>query len=118
MATPAAAAGTAATRAPRSISAMTCRSDPPRARSMASSSPRRTTSIRAASRITAAAMTIRLTDRSSSTVSMPDWVPRNRARLGMSGEVTSRLSAAGSSDPVSPRVTVVARLSALAIPCA
>ena len=118
MAAPAAAAGTTATRAPRSISAMTCHSDPPRARSMASSSPRRTTSIRAASRITAAAMTIRLTDRSSSTVSMPDWVPRNRARSGISGEVTFRLSAAGSSGPVSPSVTVVARLSALASPCA
>ncbi len=117
-AAPAAAAGTAATRAARSISSVTCHSDPPRARSMASSSPRRTTSIRAASRITAAAMTIRLTDRSSSTVSMPAWVPRNRARSPISGEVTFRVSAAGSSGPVSPSVTVVARLSASASPCA
>ena len=36
-------------------------------------------------------------------------VPRNRARSGISGEVTSRLSAAGSSVPVSPSVTDQAR---------
>ena len=118
MAAPTTAAGTAATKVPRSIRTVTCHSDPPRARSTASSSPRRTTSIRAASRITAAAMTMRLTDSSNSTVSMPAWVSRNRARSPISGEVTFRLSAAGASGPVSPSVTVVARLSALASPCA
>ena len=80
--------GPAATTAPRSISPATCHSDPPRARSMASSPWRRATSIRAASRITAAPTTIRLTNRSSSTVSTAAWVPRNRARSCMSGEVT------------------------------
>ena len=117
-AAPAAAAGSAATRAPRAISPVTCRSDPPLARSMASSSARRVTIIRAASRITAAAITIRLTDNSNSTVSMPAWVLRNKASSGISGEVTASVPAAGSSDPVSPSVTVVARLSALASPCA
>ena len=71
MAAPTTAAGTAATTDPRPISPATCRSDPPRARSMASSPARRTTSIRAASKITAAAITIRLTDSSNSTVSTP-----------------------------------------------
>ena len=117
MAAPATAAGTAATTAPRPIRPVTWRSDPPRARSMASSSSRRVTIIRAASRITAAAMTIRLADSSSSTVSMPAWVARNTARSGISAEVTFRLSAPGSSAPVRPSVTVVARLRELASPC-
>ena len=80
-----AAAGTTVTTVPRASRTVTCRSDPPRARSMVSSSPRRTTTIRAASRITAAAITIRLTDSSSSTVSTPAWVLRNIATSAVSG---------------------------------
>ena len=84
---------------------------------MASSPWRRATSIRAASRITAAPTTTRLTNRSRSTVSTAAWVPRNRARSCSSGELTVSASAAGASAPVSVGVTAVARFSALYSPC-
>ena len=109
--------GPAATTAPRSVSPATCHSDPPRARRTASSPWRRATSIRAASRITAAPTTTRLTNRSRSTVSTAAWVPRNRARSCRSGELTVSESAAGASAPVSVGVTAVARFSALYSPC-
>ena len=104
--------GPAAITAPRSISAAIWRSDPPRARSMVSSPSRRATIILAASRITAAPTTIRLTNRSSSTVSTADWVPRNSARSGSSGEVTCSALAPGASAPLSVGVLVTARFSA------
>ena len=84
---------------------------------MASSPWRRATSIRAASRITAAPTTTRLTNRSRSTVSTAAWVPRNRARSCSSGELTVSASAAGASAPVSVGVTAVARFSELYSPC-
>ena len=110
--------GPAATTAPRSISAATCRSDPPLARSMASSPSRRATIILAASRITAAPTTNRLTNRSSSTVSTAAWVPRNSARSCSSGEVTGSAFAPGASAPVSAGAVVVARFNAWYRPCA
>ena len=116
-AAPTSTPGPAATTAPRSISPATCHSDPPRARSMVSSPSRRATIILAASRITAAPTTIRLTNSSSSTVSMAAWVPRNSARSWMSGEVTVSSLAAGAS-AVSVGVVVVARFSAWYSPCA
>ena len=67
---PITAAGTAASTAARASNAATCRSDPPLARSMVSSRSRRATIILAASKITAAPTTIRLTNSSSSTVSI------------------------------------------------
>ena len=115
---PITAAGTAVTTVPRASRTVTCRSDPPRARSMVSSSPRRTTTMRAASRITAAAITIRLTDSSSSTVSTPAWVLRNSDTSAVSGMVTLSVSVAGASGPVSAGVTVLARLRALYSPWA
>ncbi len=90
---PASAAGTVATRAPRSIIAATCRSEPPLARSMASSSSLRTTIILAVRSMTAAPITIRLTNSSNSTVSMPAWVPRNADRGEPSGELTLSVAA-------------------------
>ena len=110
--------GPAATTAPRSVSPATCHSDPPRARRMASSPWRRATSIRAASRITAAPTTTRLTNRSRSTVSTAAWVLRNSARFCSSGEATVSASAAGASVPVSVGVTAVARFSAAYSPWA
>ncbi len=110
---PATVAGTAATTAVRSITAATCGSDPPRARSRISSVSRRPTMIRAASRITVAPTTIRLTNSSSRTVSMAAWVARNSDRSCSSGEVTDSEFAPGSSSPVSAGVAAVAWLRAL-----
>ena len=104
--------GPAVITAPRSVSPATCHSDPPRARRMASSPWRRATSIRAASRITAAPTTTRLTNRSRSTVSTAAWVLRNSARFCSSGEATVSAFAAGASAPVSVGVTAVARFTA------
>ena len=115
---PSTAAGPAASTAARASNAATCRSDPPLARSMVSSTSRRATIILAASRITAAPTTIRLTNSSSSTVSMAAWVPRNSDRSEISGEVTVSVSALGASGPVSAGGVVTARLSALSRPCA
>ena len=115
---PITAAGPAAITAARAITAATCRSDPPRARSMVSSTSRRATIILAASRMTAAPTTIRLTNSSSSTVWMAAWVLRNSDRSEISGEVTVSVSALGASVPVSAGVAVTARLSALSRPCA
>ena len=115
---PSTAAGAAASTAARASNAATCRSDPPLARSMVSSTSRRATIILAASRITAAPTTIRLTNSSSSTVSMAAWVPRNSDRFEISGEMTVSVSALGASGPVSAGVIVTARLSALSKPCA
>ena len=115
---PSTAAGPAASTAARASNAATCRSDPPLARSMVSSTSRRATIILAASRITAAPTTIRLTNSSSSTVSMAAWVPRNSDRSEISGEVTVSVSALGASGPVSAGGVVIARLSALSRPCA
>ena len=117
-AAPSTAAGPAASTAARASNAATCRSDPPLARSMVSSTSRRATIILAASRITAAPTTIRLTNSSSSTVSMAAWVLRNSDRSEISGEVTVSVSALGASGPVSAGGVVVARLSALSRPCA
>ena len=111
---PATAAGTAASRPVRAVSAATCRSEPPLARSMASSTSRRATIIRAAIRITVAPITIRLTNSSSRTVSMAAWVARNSDRFDISGEVTVSVSAAGSRAPVSPAGELVALVRA---PC-
>ena len=101
---PITAAGPVAITAARTITAATCRSDPPRARSMVSSTSRRATIILAASRMTAAPTTIRLTNSSSSTVWMAAWVPRNSDRSEISGEVTVSVSALGASVPVSAGV--------------
>ena len=114
---PSTAAGPAASTAARAITAATCRSDPPRARSMVSSPARRATIIRAASRITAAPVAIRLTNSSNSTVSMAAWVARNSDRTEVSGELTVSASALAASGPVSGSGTVAARLRALARPC-
>ena len=98
---PITAAGTAASTAARASNAATCRSDPPLARSMVSSTSRRATIILAASRITAAPTTIRLTNSSSSTVWIAAWVPRNNDSSEISGEMTVSVSALGASVPVS-----------------
>ncbi len=109
---PTSAPGTAATTPARAVSAATCQSEPPLARSMASSTSRRATIIREAITITAAPVTIRLTNSSSSTVSMAAWVSRNSDRFEISGEVTVIVSALGISAPVSAGGSVVARFSA------
>ena len=115
---PITAAGPVAITAVGTITAATCRSDPPRARSMVSSTSRRAMIILAASRMTAAPTTIRLTKSSSSTVWMAAWVLRNSDRSEISGEVTVSVSALGASVPVSAGVSATARLSALSRPCA
>ena len=109
---PASAAGTDTAAAPRSISAATCRSEPPRARTTVSSPARRTATIRAATPITAAAVTIRLTKSSSSTVSIAAWVFRNVARKEVSGEDTVTVEAAALRSPIAG-VATENRLSAL-----
>ena len=92
---PSSAPGTAATRAPRPVTAASCRTDPPRARSTPSSPSRRATIIRPASAITAAPVTVKLTNSSRSTVCTADWVAMNAARSAISGEVTVTVPADG-----------------------
>jgi hypothetical protein len=81
------------------MAAATCRSEPPRARSMVSSAARRTVIIRAATAMTAAPVTIRLTNSSSRIVSIAAWVARKPASWAVSAEVTVTVAAAALSGP-------------------
>ncbi len=103
---------------PRSIIAATCRTDAPRERSRPRSSARRTAIIPAASKITAAPTTIRLTNSNSSTVCTAAWVTRNADTTGTSGVVTAVVLTAGANSPVSPSGTVLARLRLSSKACA
>ena len=78
---------------------------------MVSSAARRTVIIRAATAMTAAPVTIRLTNSSSRIVSIAAWVTRKPASLAVSAEVTVTVAAAALSGP-SRGVTLAARLSA------
>ena len=115
---PASAARTATIAVLRSINVATCRTDAPRARSRPRSSARRTAIIPAASRITAAPTTIRLTNSSSSTVWTAAWVSRNADNTGTSGLATAVVLVAGAKAPVSPSWTVLARLRLPSRACA
>ena len=105
---PHSAPGRAAISAPRPVTAPSCRTDPPLARSVPSSPSRRATTIRPASAITAAPVTARLTNSSSSTVCTADWVARKADRSAISGEVTAIVPAAGWRSPVSAGMAEVA----------
>jgi len=72
----------------------------------------------AASRITAAPTTIRLTNSNSSTVCTAAWVTRNADTTGASGVVTAVVLTAGAKAPVSPTGTVLARLRSSSRACA
>ena len=74
--------------------------------------------IPAASKITAAPTTIRLTNSSNRTVCTAAWVSRNADSTGTSGVVTAVMFAAGANSPVSPGGTVLARLRLSSNPCA
>ena len=78
-AAPTAAAGRQAIAQPRSARVAICRTDAPRARSTVNSAARRTASMRAASSSTAAAITVRLANRSHATSLTADWVAMNAA---------------------------------------
>ncbi len=116
-AAPATAAGQATAAVLHSISAATWRSEPPRARTMASSPARRTAIIRAATAMTAAPVTIRLTMSSSRTVSIAARVPRNVARNVESPEETVTAVAAGLRSPMAGAATEK-WLSVLSMTCA
>ena len=85
---------------------------------MPSSPSRRATIIRPASAITAAPVTVRLTNSSSSTVWTPDWVARKAARSAVSGEVTVTVPAADWRFPVSAGMAVLARFRSSYSACA
>ena len=89
---PISAAGTAAIAVPRSISPATCRSDPPRARSMVSSSARRTAIVNDATKITAMPTTIMLTNSNRSTVCVAVCVSRNADKSCNTGAETVGLN--------------------------
>jgi hypothetical protein len=114
---PASAASTDTIAVLRSISAATCRTDAPRERSKPRSSARRAAIIPAASRITAAPVTIRLTNSSSSTVCTAAWVTRNPDSTGTSRVVTAAVLTAGANTPVSPSGTAPARFRSSSRAC-
>ena len=107
---PASAASTHTIAVLRSISVATCRTDAPLERSKPRSSARRRAIMPAASKITAAPTTIRLTNSSNSTVCTAAWVSTNADNTGASGVATEVVLTAGAKIPVSPVGTVVARL--------
>ncbi len=96
---PSSAAGSTTTAVPRSRWADSWAIELPRARSRASSAPRRTATIRAATAMTAAPATIRLTNSRASAVSTSAWVVRNAARLLVSGDETETTPAPPLSGP-------------------
>src|SRR5580704_4752172 len=92
-ATPAAAAGITAGTTPASSRSATWRLEAPRLRSMTSSSSRRATTIRAASRMTTTTITVRLTNSRSSTASTALWAVMKAFSVLVIGSLTARSGA-------------------------